>query len=105
MSCTQRALAALFGLMTALAANAADYVVLIQSPPAGHFKVHAGADGRIEIDFSYRDNGRGPDTRESFRVDERGASVTHEATGRATFGAEVRESYQRKGSRTLEFAR
>lgn len=80
-------------------ANATDYVVLIQGQPAGHLTVQAGADGRTETDHSYRDNGRGPDTRESFRVDARGVPVAYDISGRSTFGAEVRETYRREGTR------
>lgn len=96
------ALAGLVGILwlsTAPAAHAADYVVLIQNQPAGHLKVLTGADGRTETDLSYRDNGRGPDIKESFSVDARGVPVTYEANGRSTFGAAVRESYQREGGR------
>jgi Amidohydrolase family len=84
-------LAALLGAATA---QAAEYVVLIQDQPAGHLKVQAGADGRIETDFSFRDNGRGPDLRERFRVDARGVPVDYEVEGRSTFGAEVRETFR-----------
>jgi hypothetical protein len=99
MSHKQRALVGLIVLAAALAANATDYVVLIQDQPAGHLKVQTGTDGRTETDLSYRDNGRGPDVRESFRVDARGVPVAYEANGRSTFGAAIRESYQRDGNR------
>ena len=99
MTRTHRALAALIWLGAALSAQATDYVVLIQDQPAGHLKVQTGADGRTETDLSYRDNGRGPDLRETIRVDARGVPVAYDVTGRATMGAEVRESYQREGTR------
>lgn len=94
------------GLLAALlwlvgAAQAAEFVVLIQDQPAGHLKVQAGADGLVETDFSFRDNGRGPDLRERFRLDARGVPVSYEVNGRSTFGAEVRESFRREGGRAI----
>ena len=59
-----RAFACVWLAASAMAAMAADFVVLVQNQPAGHMKVTAGADGRTEVDFSFRDNGRGPDMRE-----------------------------------------
>ena len=88
-------------LVTALAASAAEFVVLIQDQPAGHLKVQLGSDGAIEADFSYRDNGRGPDMRERVRVDPRGVPVSYQVTGRSTYGAEIKESYRREGGRAI----
>lgn len=89
-----RAFACVWLAASAMTAKAADFVVLVQNQPAGHMKVTAGVGGRTEVDFSYRDNGRGPDMRESFRLDARGLPVDYEINGKATFGAEVRETFQ-----------
>lgn len=95
-----RTLFALALLLAALPpARAADYVVLVQAQPAGHLKIQTTADGRTEADFSWRDNGRGPDTKESFTLDARGVPVRYELTGKNTFGAEMRESYRREDGR------
>ena len=99
MNALHRAAAGLVSLAFAAAVGAADYVVLIQGQAAGHMKVTAGADGRTETDLSYRNNGRGPDQRESFQVDARGVPVAYEVTGRSTFGAALGESYTREGGR------
>jgi len=87
--------------VAALSAQAADYVVVIQEQPAGHLKVQVGADGWVETDYSFRDNGRGPDLRERIRVDARGVPVAYEVSGRSTMGAEVRESFRREGDRAI----
>jgi hypothetical protein len=81
-------------LLALSSANAADFVVLIQNEVAGHLKSSAGGDGRTEVDFSYRDNGRGPDVRESFRLDAQGQPVDYSAEGKSTFGAEIRETFR-----------
>jgi Amidohydrolase family len=82
-------------------ASATDYVVLVQDQPAGHLKVSAGFDGRVESDFSWRDNGRGPDIQESFTVDARGAPRTYELVGKNTFGAAMRERFRIDGGRAV----
>ncbi len=99
MKTALRAVLLMWLCMAALAVRAADYVVLIQDQPAGHLKVRTGADGRVESDFSYRDNGRGPDMRESFTVDSRGVPLSYEISGKATFGAQVHETFRRQDGR------
>jgi Amidohydrolase family len=79
--------------MLAGPAWAAEFVVLIQNQPAGHLRVNQGADGRVTTDFSFRDNGRGPDLKENFRLDADGLPVEFEVTGRTTFGAAVEERF------------
>ena len=91
----------LAAVMAAPAAHGADYVVVIQEQPAGHLKVQAAAEGWVETDFSYRDNGRGPDLRERIRIDANGLPVAYEVSGRSTMGAEVRESFRREGNRAV----
>lgn len=88
-------------LALAFTAQAAEFVVLIQDLPAGHLKVQAGAGGRVETDFSYRDNGRGPDQREVFVLDARGVPTSYEVTGRTTFGAAMSETFRREGGRAI----
>jgi Amidohydrolase family len=88
-------------LACSLVAQAAEYVVLIQDQPAGHLRVQTLEGGRVETDFSYRDNGRGPDQRESFTLDDRGVPLAYEVTGRSTFGAEMRETFRREAGRAV----
>ncbi len=93
------ALAALLLLAGTVAAHAAEFVVLIQSEPAGRLLVNTAPDGSITTDFSYRDNGRGPDQRETIRLGPDGIPVQYEMSGRSTYGAEVRETYRREAGR------
>lgn len=86
-------------LMGALKAWATDYVVLVQGKAAGHLKVAAAPDGSVKADYSFRDNGRGPDIDERFRLDAAGVPVSYEVNGKTAFGAATEESYRREGGR------
>lgn len=85
----------------ASAAQAQDrsYTVLIQKQPAGHLRVTQAADGLLTSDYSYRDNGRGPDIRERFRLGALGAPVTYEGVGTSTYGAAIEERFNVEGGR------
>ncbi|MFN7726944.1 MAG: amidohydrolase family protein [Rubrivivax sp.] len=93
------ALCATLAALAAPAAHATDFVVLVQDKPAGHLKVNTAADGAIETDLSWRDNGRGPDTKERFTLDAAGLPMRYEMSGRGTFGATTRESFRLEGGR------
>lgn len=83
----------LVSLLAVAGAQAADYTVLTQDHVAGHLRVQIQADGRIETDYSYRDNGRGPDVKESFRLAANGAPRDYRGRGRSTLGAEITEDF------------
>lgn len=74
-------------------ARGAEYTVLSQEHVAGHLRVETQSDGRIETDYSYRDNGRGPDIKESFRLATNGAPRDYRGRGRSTMGAEIAEDF------------
>jgi hypothetical protein len=76
-----------------------EFVVLIQDQRAGHLKVTRGDNGQVDTDFSYRDNGRGPDLRERFTLDAQGLPVAYERTGTSTFGGASRETFRIEGGR------
>ena len=52
------------------------FTVSIQQQTAGTLVKTTDAQGRVSVDFSYRDNGRGPDIKEEFSVDGIGALVS-----------------------------
>jgi hypothetical protein len=87
----------LAGLLAALlpsaAAATAEYTVLSQNTPSGRMTVDTAVDGTVTVDYSYRDNGRGPDLRETYRPGALSAPLRYEVTGRTELGAEVRESF------------
>ena len=70
-----------------------DYTVLSQNVASGHMTVETGADGSVSVDYSYRDNGRGPDLREQYLPGPLAAPQRYEVTGKTELGAEVRERF------------
>jgi hypothetical protein len=56
------------------------------------------ADGWTKVHFSYKDNGRGPDLDESFKLDKDANFAEYHVTGNSTFGAKVDEHFSRKGN-------
>jgi len=82
---------------TAVAQSATTlYSVAFQGQSAGSLRSTAHADGRVVADFTYRDNGRGPDIHEEARFAADGRLVDYTVTGKSTFGAPLAESFRRR---------
>ena len=75
------------------AAATVEYSVLSQETVSGHMTVETAADGSVSVDYSYRDNGRGPDIREQYLPGPLAAPLSFKVAGTSTFGAEIRESF------------
>jgi hypothetical protein len=88
--------ASLIAAITAVPAFAEqlEYRVLTQSRDIGHLKVDREA-GRINVDYDYKQNGRGPTIKEVLLLDKDGAPQRWTITGRTTFGNAVNESFVR----------
>jgi hypothetical protein len=56
-------------------------------------------DGRVDVVMSYRNNGRGPDFNESFRLAPDGTFAEYRNTGKQTFGAGVDETFRLRDGR------
>jgi len=82
----------------ALADTTTRYAVLFQDRPGGSQVTTVRADGRIDVDMSYRNNGRGPDIKEHSRFAPDGTLVSFQVTGKSTFGAPISESYALRGN-------
>ena len=52
--------------------------------------------GRLEVDYSYRDNGRGPDQKEVLEFAPDGAWLSYRTEGVSTYGARIDERFERK---------
>jgi imidazolonepropionase-like amidohydrolase len=96
-------------LMLCLAAGAAQaqtyrYHVLFQGEVRGAQTTVVAPDGRITVDFTYRDNGRGPDAREEIVLARDGTQLSHRVTGKSTFGAPMDEGYTREGGAARWFS-
>jgi hypothetical protein len=70
------------------------YTVTTQAVRGGQMVVTSVADGRQTVDFSYRDNGRGPDLREEIELAPNGLPRRYSASGKSTFGAPIAESFE-----------
>ncbi len=96
-------------LMWCLAAGTAQaqtyrYSVLFQNEVRGAQTTVVAPDGRITVDFTYRDNGRGPDAREEIVLARDGTQLSHRVTGKSTFGAPMDEGYVREGGTARWFS-
>ena len=95
-------LAAAFAAATAYAHSpdsATTYTVLSQGKVAGKQSVQQLPGGRVKVEYSYRDNGRGPDLFEDILVGPAGQIESLVATGKSTFGAPIDETFSRKAGR------
>lgn len=88
----------LLGLSLAGAAGAADtlrYVVLVDGgKQAGQQTVTTGEDGVTRTEFIFKDNGRGPELKEEYTLNDDGTFRRYRVTGTSTFGAPVDEHFE-----------
>jgi hypothetical protein len=92
------AAAAVFFSTAAFADTTTRYAISIQERPAGAQVTTARGDGRIDVDFSYRDNGRGPDLKEHYRLKPDGTLISFHVTGKSTYGAPVDDQFKLDGN-------
>jgi Amidohydrolase family len=92
-------------LLAACAASAAQaaaeyrYTMLFSGRVGGEHVTRIADDGSIATDFSFRDNGRGPDYKEKIVLAADGTLRRFAITGKSTFGSLVDERFERKGDR------
>jgi hypothetical protein len=70
--------------------------ILFQGKTGGHQTTSQSGEV-VTVDYSYRDNGRGPDYHEEIRLDPRGLQLSHRVTGKTTFGAPADDRFERGG--------
>jgi hypothetical protein len=75
------------------------YVVLFQEKVSGHQTVVRESDGVTHVDFVYKNNGRGPELKEDFRLAPDGTYRRYRVRGTSTFGAPVDESFEIAGGK------
>jgi hypothetical protein len=83
----------------AQAATEYRYTMLFSGRANGEHVTRIADDGTIATDFSYRDNGRGPDYKEKLTLASDGTLRRFAITGKSTFGSLVDERFERKGDR------
>jgi hypothetical protein len=84
---------------SAQAATEYRYTMLFSGRANGEHVTRIADDGTIATDFSYRDNGRGPDYKEKLTLAGDGTLRRFAITGKSTFGSLVDERFERKGDR------
>lgn len=97
-----RTAATLVGLLLTLpvlAQTQERYTISLQNEVSGQMVVERKAAGRVEVDYSYRDNGRGPDIVEAFDLAADGMLKRYAGKGKSTYGGEIRETFERSGTR------
>jgi len=83
---------------SALAAETLKYVALVDGgKQAGEQTIVVGDDGTRRVDFVFKDNGRGPELKEEFRLRADGTYERYQVKGVSTFGAPVDETFTRSG--------
>src|ERR1700743_3309497 len=87
------------GAATAAQAAEYEYTMLFSGQVGGRHITHIADDGSIVTNFSYRDNGRGPDYKEKLTRAPDGTLQRFAITGKSTFGSLVDERFERKGDR------
>ena len=83
----------------ARAATEYRYTMLFSGRVSGEHITRIADDGSIATEFSYRDNGRGPDYKERLKLAGDGTLQRFAITGKSTFGSLVDERFERKGDR------
>ena len=91
------AIAAILALPSFAGAEAARFSVIVGGKNVGHLIADAKGD-RIDIDYDYKNNGRGPTLAETVKLDARGLPVEWTIAGTTTFGSKVAEHFILKGS-------
>jgi hypothetical protein len=95
-------LALLFGLgvvaPSAHAAQTTRYVFINDNlGTPGRQVVEEGDDGWVTVTYSYKNNGRGPETTERYRLAADGTFSEYHVTGKATMGSAIDEHFERRG--------
>jgi len=95
------AVAAALALSAAAHATTTRYLIISETggKKIGEQVVERGDDGLTKVNFEFKDNGRGPDLKEQFRVGADGSLTEYEVKGNSTYGAVVDEHFSRSGDK------
>jgi len=88
-------------LLSSSIAEAAErrWIVTVDNgKPAGELVIRCAVDGDCSTRYIFKDNGRGPEISETFRIAADGTFANYEAKGSTTFGSRVDERYSVRGS-------
>jgi hypothetical protein len=90
-----------FAAAGAQAATEYRYTMVFSGHVGGEQVTRIADDGSITTDFSYRENGRGPDFKEKLALAPDGTLQRFAITGKSTFGSLVDERFERKGDHAV----
>src|SRR5262249_6603785 len=76
-----------------LAGGTTSYIILCQGKRSGTQTTEIRDDGTIVVDFSFRNNGRGPDIKEELKLAEDGTPLRYSGKGKSTFGGPIAEEF------------
>jgi hypothetical protein len=94
------ALAAAYGANAYAATQTMRYDIFVEGGKrAGEQVVERDDDGTTRVKFIYKDNGRGPELQEQFKVGADGVISNYAVKGNSTYGAVVDEKFSRAGAR------
>jgi hypothetical protein len=86
----------------AWSAETLKYVALVDGgKQAGQQTVVHGDDGTTRVDFIFKDNGRGPELKETYTLNPDGTYRTYQVTGASTFGAKIDETFRLEGGKAV----
>ncbi len=90
------------GLLLAINARATEklryVIVLADGRQAGEQIVEHGDDGLTKVHYIFKDNGRGPELDEQYRLAADGTFAEYQVKGTSTYGAPVDEHFTRTGN-------
>src|SRR5688572_31026916 len=87
-----------FGANALAAQTLRDVALVDGGKQAGQQVVTIRDDGTTAVDFIFKDNGRGPELKEEYRLGADGTYQTYRVQGTSTFGAKIDETFTRTGS-------
>ncbi len=91
--------AILLCVTTASADEVRRHVVIFSGKAGGSQTTTTNGD-RIVVEYTHRNNGRGPDLHEEITLADDGMQKSYRVTGKTTFGAPIDESFTRSGKRS-----
>lgn len=102
MTLLPKRLALALALCAAGALQAQTYTVVCVKTACGQLQARE-SEGRLEVSYSYRNNGRGPSQQETLSFAPDGAWMGYRNEGTATYGARIDERFSRDGDGTVRW--
>jgi hypothetical protein len=92
------ALAGAFATTAQAAPQTTKYLIFVDGgKKAGEQVVERDDDGTVRVNYIFKNNGRGPELKETMRIGADGTFLNYAVKGNSTFGAVVDEKFERKG--------